>query len=153
MANKQLMFQTLLVCLWLAAIVVSATAQSGSNPGDLSAPATPGAAGGMALPKPLPSFQASGSNEILRHRDFTGRPCLSVLGYARPHVIDPNLYDHVISATNNCPQRIAINVCYYHTQDCIPMEIPGDATREGVLGMMPAEKGFRFEFRERFSGN
>ena len=107
----------------------------------------------MSPPQPLPSFQASGGNEILRHRDFTGRPCLDVSGYAQPHTINRDLYDHMITVKNNCPQRIAIQVCYYQSEDCIPMDIPGDARRDAVLGTMPAEQSFRFEFREKFSNN
>jgi hypothetical protein len=56
----------------------------------------------------------------------------------------------VISVMNGCPQRIAIRVCYYRTQECIPMETPGNERKEAVLGTMPGAKEFRFEFREKF---
>jgi hypothetical protein len=64
--------------------------------------------------------------------------------------MDPNLYDHVIAVRNNCPQRIAMQACYYRTHDCIPMEIPGGARKEAILGTLPSGKDFRFEFREKF---
>jgi hypothetical protein len=124
-----------------------ASAQSGMSSFDNSSPVE-GATPGMRIPDPLPAFGASTS--ILRHRDFTGRPCLDVGGYAEPHRIDPNLYDHIITAENHCPQRIAIEVCYYQSQDCIPIEVPGNERKEAVLGTMPTEKDFRFEFREKF---
>jgi hypothetical protein len=95
-------------------------------------------------------FGASAGTELLRHRDFTGKPCLAVNAYARPHAVDPNLYDHVIIVVNTCPLQIAIQVCYYHSRDCLPVEIPGDERKEAILGTMPSVKDFQFEFREKF---
>jgi hypothetical protein len=135
----------------LVAVTGSAFAQSGTgNPiGAWSGP-TIGATDGMSALESSPRIQASAGNDVLRHRDFTGRPCLDVVGYAQPHTINPNLYDHVVTALNHCPQRIAIEVCYYQSQDCIPMTVPGDERKEVVIGTMPAEKDFSFEFREKF---
>ena len=113
-----------------------------------SAPTVGGTIPGSATQQP--SFGPRGGTEILRHRDLTGKPCLTVTGSARQHIIDRNLYDHVITVSNACPQRITIRVCYYRTDDCIPMEIPGRERKEARLGAMPAVKEFGFEFRERF---
>lgn len=147
------MFRSALVVAWLCVTGGAASAQSGMGPFDNSSPVV-GATPGLQLPAtPPPMFGASADTQVLRHRDFTGRPCLDVNGYAEPHTIDPNLYDHVITVVNHCPRRIAIDVCYYQSQDCIPMEIPGDQRKEAVLGTMPAEKDFRFEFREKFSND
>lgn len=104
----------------------------------------------MRPPTETPTFGANRANEILRHRDFTGKPCLGVGGFARPHIVNPNVYDHVITAINSCPQRIVLQVCYYQSQDCIPMEVPGSGRKEAILGTLPAAKDFRFEFREKF---
>jgi hypothetical protein len=108
--------------------------------------------GGSSPRSPVqpPSFGPRGETEILRHRDLTGKPCLTVSGMPRPHIVNRKLYDHVITASNACPQRIAIRVCYYRTDDCIPMEIPGGQRKEAVLGTLPATKEFGFEFREKF---
>jgi hypothetical protein len=141
------MIRAALAVVWLCVIGGISSAQSGMSSFGESAP-TVGASSGERIPSPQPSFGAS--TGILRHRDFTGRPCLDVGGYAEPHKIDPNLYDHIITAVNHCPQRIAIQVCYYQSQDCIPMDVPGGQQKEAVLGTMPAEKDFRFEFREKF---
>src|SRR5437660_284107 len=56
--------------------------------------------GGSSPRSPVqpPSFGPRGETEILRHRGLTGKPCLSVAGFARPHIIDRKLYDHVITA-------------------------------------------------------
>ncbi len=110
-----------------------------------SASAQSGAAAGSR-----PTFGASAGTEVLRHRDFTGKPCLTVTGSARAHTVDPNLYDHVITAQNGCPQRIAMQVCYYRSHNCIAMEVPGGERKEAILGILPSAKDFRFEFREKF---
>ena len=130
----------------------TASAQDASTPFEKPSRPTIGGTGG-SVSKPglqAPSFGPRGGTEILRHRDFAGKPCLTVQGNARPHIIDRNLYDHVITASNACPQRIAIRVCYYRTDDCIPMEIPGGERKEAILGTLPATKEFGFEFREKF---
>jgi hypothetical protein len=105
---------------------------------------------GGAIPATPPTFGPRAGTEILRHRDYTGKPCLAVTGSARPHVANRNVYDHVINVSNACPQRIAIRVCYYRTEDCIPMEIPGGERQEATLGTLPSVKEFGFEFREKF---
>ena len=87
---------------------------------------------------------------MLRHRGPAGSPCLDVGGFARKHTVTSNLYDHVITVKNNCAQRLQIQVCYYNTQDCIPIEIPGGERKEAILGTMPVTKDFRFEFKEKF---
>jgi hypothetical protein len=125
--------------IWLLATAPSTSAQGIGGPTGLRSPKNS-----------APSFGASRGTEILRHRNFAGKPCLEVTGSARAHVANPKLYDHLITARNNCPQRIAMEVCYYHTRDCIPMEISGGERKEAVLGTLPSVTDFRFEFREKF---
>ena len=112
--------------------------------------APPFGIGGTNGIAPLPNLRPSNPSEVLRHRDFAGKPCLAIGAFARPHTVDLNLYDHVISVHNNCPQRIALQVCYYETRDCISMEIPGGEHKEAILGTLPSAKDFRYEFREKF---
>jgi hypothetical protein len=143
------MIRVVLAFIGLAAVACPASAQSGTTPFDNSRPTT----GGSGIRAPVdttPSFGASGGTEILRHRDFTGKTCLEVGGSARAHTTNPNLYDHVVSVRNNCPQRIALQVCYYRSRDCLPMEVPGGARKEAILGTLPSGRDFRFEFREKF---
>jgi hypothetical protein len=97
-----------------------------------------------------PTFGPRAGSDILRHRDFTGKPCLTVTGSTRAHFKIPNLYDHVINVSNACPQRITIRVCYFRTENCIPMEIPGSENKQALLGAMPSAQEFGFEFREKF---
>jgi hypothetical protein len=84
------------------------------------------------------------------HRDPGGRLCITVRAGARPRKINPNLIDHLILAQNNCPQTIGIQVCYYRTQNCITMQVPGGKMKEAILGIMTAIRDFQFEYREAF---
>jgi hypothetical protein len=135
--------------IWLALAIGVAAAQSGTNLFEKSSRPT---VGGVGVPVPVdpPTFGASAGTEILRHRGPTGTPCLTVGGLARPHVANPNVYDHVIAAKNSCAQRITMQVCYYKSQDCVSMDIPGGERKEAILGTLPAASDFRFEFREKF---
>ena len=136
------MLRTSLAVIWLLAIPTYAWAQSKSAPSYGSV--------GVPAPASPATFGASTGTETLRHRGPTGDPCLEVGGFTRPHTTVPNLYDHVIAVKNNCAQRISIQVCYYNTDNCLPVEIPGGERKEAILGTMPSTKDFRFEFRERF---
>jgi hypothetical protein len=88
----------------------------------------------------------------MRHRDPTGKPCLSVFGSAQRQLVNTNLYDHLIMATNTCGRPIKMDVCYYGTDHCISMQVPAMDRKEAMLGILPAMKDFRFEFREQFTG-
>jgi hypothetical protein len=137
-----LMLRIVLALVWLIAIPACAWPQS------TSAPSYGGV--GISAPADTPMFGASTGTQMLRHRSPTGSPCLEVGGFARAHTTVSNLYDHVIAVKNNCAQQISIQVCYYNTQNCLPVEIPGGERKEAILGTMPATRDFRFEFREKF---
>lgn len=81
--------------------------------------------------------------------DVFGKPCLTVGGYGRPFISNPNLYDHVVVAINKCVKRIKFEVCYYGTRSCIDVELAGNQRKESILGMQPSNKDFTFEFREK----
>lgn len=106
--------------------------------------------GGTYRPPGNPPIASSGNVEILRHRDFAGKPCLNVGGFARPFATNRNLFDHVISAENSCPKSIKLQVCYFKTTQCLDVEVSGYGRKDVVLGTMPSQKDFRFEFREKF---
>ena len=136
------MIRAAIALIWLAAVASSASAQSG----------TTAILRGVGVPPPAetPTFGASAGADMLRHRGPTGSPCLDVVGFSRRHTTNSNLYDHVIAVKNNCAQSLTMQVCYYNTQDCLPMEIPGGERKEAILGTMPSTKDFRYEFREKF---
>ena len=136
------MTRVIVALAWLIAVSSSVSAQSEEPPSEKRGV-------GVRLPD-TPTISASSGNDILRHRAPTGSPCLAVSGFARPHVVNPNVYDHVVTAKNSCALRITMQVCYYRSQDCLTMEVPGGERKEAIIGSLPAEKDFRFEFREKF---
>lgn len=93
---------------------------------------------------------ASGDAQSQRHKDFTGKLCLDVRGFARAHLVNKNLFDHVVSVQNSCPQQISLSVCYYQSDECVSLDVPGYDHKEVVLGILPAQSDFRFQFREKF---
>jgi hypothetical protein len=108
-----------------------------------------GGAGGLAPPPRTPLL--SGANTGTRsHVGPTGRACLTVNGEALRETINPNLFEHMIIAQNECSQRIKLQVCYYQSQQCVAMNVPPYGRQDLVLGIMPAMSEFRFEFRELF---
>jgi hypothetical protein len=117
-------------------------------PGTLSGPTTGGTSNSSAAPPKI--ITGSQNTDILRHRDFAGKPCLGIGGFARAHTGDSKLFDHVIEIKNNCSQSIRTQVCYLHTQECVTLEVAGHMTKQGTLGTLPSIKDFQYEFRERF---
>lgn len=85
-----------------------------------------------------------------KHMGPTGRPCINVAGYSKPHVLDKQVFDNVIAATNACSQIIKLKICYYHSDRCVDVDAPAYSKKEATLGVMPALSQFRFEVKERF---
>jgi hypothetical protein len=133
--------------VFIAALSSGAMAQGMPSGGYSSQPMT-GATGGLTPPPPR--ISASQDVGLLRHRNALGKACLQIWGYARPHTMNPNLYDHMISADNSCAQLITVQVCYYRSTQCVRIDVPGRGHKETLLGMLPAIKDFRYEFKERF---
>ena len=117
--------------------------------GTLSRP-TAGSSAGAATARPPRIITGSQDTEILRHRDFGGKPCLAIGGFAGPHATNSNLYDHVIEIKNGCAQSIKTQICYLRSLECITLDVQGHMTKEGILGTLPSIKDFQYEFRERF---
>ena len=104
----------------------------------------------MRPPVRLPLFSGSQNATIQMHRGPTGKPCLNVQGYVQQQVVNPNIFNHMIMVSNDCSQPIKMQVCYYQSQHCTPVEVPGYGRKDATLGIMPAMKDFRFEYREQF---
>jgi hypothetical protein len=84
------------------------------------------------------------------HMGPLGKPCLTIAGYAKPETVNKNIYQHWISAANNCGQIVRVRICYFETEDCIVMSVPPWDRKESVLGIFPALKRFKFEAKEQF---
>jgi hypothetical protein len=139
-----------LVCLSFGAFAQPSSAQTLPPPIGSPGGTVFGGAGGLPAPAPRSPITANQNIDILRHRDSLGRPCLTVYGSLRPHSINKNLHEQVISASNRCGQSIKMQVCYYRSQECILMRIPGWARIEGILGAPSSNLRFQYEFRELF---
>lgn len=97
------------------------------------------------------TLQGGGENAALTvHRDSLNRRCLDIDAASRRHVINPNVFDHVVSVYNNCLKPIKLRVCYYRSERCIDMEVPGKQRKDVILGIYPNLQYFRFSYREKF---
>jgi len=85
-----------------------------------------------------------------RHMSPLGKPCLTIEGYAKPELVNKNIFQHLIKAANNCGQNIKVQVCYYKTENCVLMSVPSWETKTSILGIFPALKQFQFETKEQF---
>jgi hypothetical protein len=124
-----------------------AAAQNASSPFG-APPAVSGTNG--AAPFHAPMFSGSQDANVRMHMGPTGKPCLSVSGFAEPQILNPRIFTHMISAANDCSQTIKMQVCYYHSEHCTPVEVPGYGRKHATLGIMPEMNEFRFEYREQF---
>lgn len=110
--------------------------------------------GGLACAQsagPLSRPMFGSTNETYkRHYGPAGKACLTLSGSSRAQIINKDMYDHWISAANDCAQRIKVQVCYYHTQDCIMVDVPPYGRQDVVLGVYPKLREFRYEYKEQF---
>ena len=107
-----------------------------------------GSAGGLAPPLPPPLLTGQSLGPGVRTTPF-GKPCIGVFGEAQALATNKRVFYHVIRASNNCSQRIMLQVCYYQTDTCSNLQVPGYSRAEATLGIMPATPTFRFEYREQ----
>jgi hypothetical protein len=99
---------------------------------------------------PSGSTSALPNEHARRHLGPNGKPCLAASGYAKPQVINKNIYEHWIRVTNSCGQNIKLRVCYHGTDDCIVMNVPPWESKNAVLGIYPMVKDFQFDAKEQF---
>lgn len=107
------------------------------------------AAGQSGIPLSNPAF-GSTNDTYKRHYAPTGKPCLTLSGHATAQIVNKQMFDDRIDATNDCVQQIKVQACYYHTDHCIVLEVPPYGHTEGMLGIRPDNPGFRFEYKEQF---
>lgn len=116
--------------------------------GRASAPVIGGTPGMPAPPKN--PFQGITGNSIAPHQTTSGRPCIGVLGFARPQTTNPNVMNHQVLVANACGQTIKVKVCYYQETGCITVDVRGYEKVERTLGISAGIKDFRYESRELF---
>jgi hypothetical protein len=85
-----------------------------------------------------------------KHRDFGGKVCLQTSGMSRPLASNPRILNHSVVLDNHCVGRIKAKVCYYGTDECTDVEVPGNSRKEQVIGVFPAMQTFRYAVKEQF---
>jgi hypothetical protein len=85
-----------------------------------------------------------------KHRDYAGKPCLVTSGVSRPLASNPRILNHSVSLDNHCVDRIKAKVCYYKTDHCTEVDVPGNSRKEQIIGTFPAMQLFRYEVKEQF---
>jgi|SRR6516165_4527954 hypothetical protein len=75
-------------------------------------------------------FQESGEdsaapNQVAKvHTGSNGKPCIALGSHSKSEIVNKNLFEHWITATNSCGQHIELQVCYHESSDCIVMKVP-----------------------------
>lgn len=96
------------------------------------------------------SIFGSTNDTYKRHNDPIGRACLTLSGYSTPQIVNKNIFDHWVTVSNGCNQRIRVQVCYFKTQDCIMVDTLPYQQKDAILGFFPGVKEFRYEYKEQF---
>jgi hypothetical protein len=113
----------------------------GAPPGNGARPQTPAPHGNNL-------GSGSGTKRETYHRDALGNKCLAIEPVARPHVANPNVYDHVLVLDNQCLQSIKTRACYSDSDECVETDVPGLTRKEVILGIFPMIKYFSYDLRE-----
>lgn len=113
-------------------------------------PATAQLTNPLAPYKSRVTVQNSGENAALTvHRNSLGKACLNIEATSRAHVINPNVYDNIVSFQNQCNILIKVQVCYFGTENCVDVEVPAQKRTEAVLGIRLHSKYFRYSYKEK----
>jgi hypothetical protein len=91
----------------------------------------------------------SGDPSQVKRYSSTGKPCIALESFATAQLINKNIYEHWIKASNSCGQNIKVQVCYRKTTDCIIMTVPPWETKNAVLGIQPSLKEFQYDAKEK----
>jgi hypothetical protein len=97
------------------------------------------------------TMQNSGENTALTvHRNAFGKPCLNIEAASRAHVVNPDVYDNIVSIQNQCSKMIAVHICYFGSESCVDVEVSGQQRKDTVLGIRPHSQYFRYSYKEKF---
>lgn len=82
-------------------------------------------------------------------RDALNRPCVQADAIARPHTINPNMIDHVVSVKNICNRPLKLKVCYFGSGNCRDLNISGYGREDVIIGTMSNIRYFRYSITPR----
>lgn len=80
-------------------------------------------------------------------RDPLGRLCYETYAVARAHIVDPSVYDHIISLKNNCTKPLKLKACYFNSDRCTPVDLRPYTHTEVIIGTMKNVRFFRYVIR------
>jgi hypothetical protein len=153
----------------LVAFLLSLAMCEASNGQQLSAPpnTTPGRPieGSTGGNQPQSPALSQLRPRVKVHQDAAGNPCVTVAAHSIPKTdfrkifgggqtsdgtdIKLKTFEHIISAHNHCALTVRLRVCYYGSQNCLPLDVPGHDDGEVSLGISP-ESGFHYQYTEQF---
>lgn len=81
-------------------------------------------------------------------KDAFGKPCLDIEAASRAHVTNPNVYDHIVSVSNQCVKAIKLRICYVGSERCAKVVVSARRRTDVLLGVYPAMRTFRFSYSE-----
>lgn len=97
------------------------------------------------------TLQGPGQNSALTvHRNAVNQPCLDYEAASKQQVVNPTLYDHIVSITNQCPTTIRLKLCYYKSDKCQDIEVGARARKDVIMGVAPNMQYFRYSYTEKF---
>lgn len=97
------------------------------------------------------TIQNSGENAALTvHRNALGKPCLNIEAASRTQVVNPNMYDNIVSIKNQCSQVIRVQICYFGSESCVDVEVLGQQRKDTILGIRHHSQYFRYSYKEKF---
>ena len=95
-----------------------------------------------------PNDDSAAPNPVI-HTRLNGKPCIDLKSRINSEIVNKNLFEHWISATNSCGQHIKLQVCYHQTNDCIVMTVPPYESKNSVLGIQPNMRQFQYDAKEK----
>lgn len=136
---------------FIVTIAAHDRAQAQADRPGLTGGSVVGSTPGLNVDPGSSSMRFGSSRTPQRHMDSMGRPCIYVLGEAKPQVVNPKLYDHVLIVNNSCSVPVKLRACYLGTEKCNDVAVGAFTKRREMFGIAPDAKDFRFEYREYFN--
>ena len=89
----------------------------------------------------------AGESRGLMTKDAFGKPCLDIETASRAHVSNPKIYDHVVSVMNRCLKPLKLKVCYFGSDRCTELDVPGMKRKDAIFGV--GTNMFRVSYTEK----
>jgi hypothetical protein len=113
---------------------------------------SPPIVGSSGVPAPLhsPTISWNEGQSPRQHMGPVGKPCITIGGTARPQVVNSHIFEHVVTANNNCSRIIKLLICYFQSDRCIGLIVPSYTHADSVLGIASGMYDFRYQYWEEF---